>query len=409
MEEISLRELIEILINRKKIICIVTSLALLCSAILSFFVISPKYEAKTILMASNLSNELNNNMATENGNVDSMLNVISKYPSMNIETYRQQVKTPEVLEKTIKDLKLEEKYNIATLANKINLEIIKDTDLITIKVADSDSQTASNIVNKLAENFVLFVSDNAREKATKTSGYLKTQMEIEKDKYDQSLLELKEVLSQPRGAAELELELNAKLEQITSFKIQINELSIRKDALAAAIKVAGKETSKANSLILQPNSNEINSKLPSSINFAFDDSEKVLKIELAEVQTSLDSMKSKLAELQSDIEKLQIEYQEKMHKENVIKQKVDIAQKNYEAFVRKYEEVKVTESSKIGEASITVISKAYPSQQPVSPRKTLNMAISLVLGLMLGVFIAFFQEYWQNSSTNLKLEEKKNQ
>lgn len=408
MEEISLRELIEILISRKKVICIVTILALVCSAILSFFIIDPQYEAKMILMASGATNELGNTQVAESGNIDNMLNFISKYPSMNIETYRQQIKTPEVLKKTIEDLKLEDKYNVKTLADKISLETIKDTNLITIKVEDEDSKLAADIVNKLGENFVLFVSNNASKRSTKTSEYLKEQMEVEKENYDQALLELKEILSKPRGADELELELKAKLEQITNFKTQINELSIKKDALTSAIKVSQSDAGKSSSLMLQPNLSGKESSIPSSINFSLSDSTKVLKIELAEVETSLNSMKSKLAELQNDIEKLQIEYQDKMHKENLAKKKVEIAQKTYETFVTKYEEVKVTESSKIGEASITIVSQAYPSQNPVSPRKALNMAISLVLGLMLGVFIAFFQEYWQNSNTSLELEEKKN-
>jgi len=413
MEEISLRELIEILISRKKIICIVTIFAVACSAIFSFFIIDPKYEAKMILMASGTTNDLGNTQlgntqTAGNGNIDNMLNFISKYPSMNIETYRQQIKTPEVLEKTIKDLKLEDKYNVNTLADKINLETIKDTNLITIKLEDEDPKLAADIVNKLGENFVLFVSNNAGERSAKTSEYLKEQMEVEKKNYDQALLELKEMLSKPRGADELDLELKAKLKQITNFKIQINELSIKKDALTSAIKVSQSDAGESSSLMLQPNLSGKKSSVPSSINFSLSDSTKVLKIELAEVETSLNSMKSKLAELQNDIEKLQIEYQDKMHKENLAKKKVEIAQKNYETFVAKYEEVKVTESSKIGEASITIVSKAYPSSNPVSPRKALNMAISLVLGLMVGIFTAFFQEYWQNSNTSLELEEKKN-
>ena len=102
--------------------------------------------------------------------------------------------------------------------------------------------------------------------------------------------------------------------------------------------------------------------------------------------------------MQADIEKLQIESQDKVHKERLITQKVEIAQKTYEAFVSKYEELRVTESSQVGEASITVISKAYEPQRPIGPRKMLNLAIATVLGLMVGVFYAFFKEYWISSA-----------
>ena len=48
-------------------------------------------------------------------------------------------------------------------------------------------------------------------------------MEKEKEYYDEVLLEQKELLSQPRGASELSLELNAKLKQITEYKNQLKE------------------------------------------------------------------------------------------------------------------------------------------------------------------------------------------
>ncbi len=46
---------------------------------------------------------------------------------------------------------------------------------------------------------------------------------------------------------------------------------------------------------------------------------------------------------------------------------------------------------------ILVASPAVIPQNPVAPRKALNLAIGAVLGLMLGVFTAFFVNYWKNS------------
>lgn len=392
MEEISLRELIEILMKRKKIIILVTVFAVLAAGILSYFILSPQYEAKMILMTSNISEQFQNIEGNSGGNVSKVLDAISQYPSMNLETYRQQIKTPAVMTKTIEDLNLEDEYSIESLASKINLETVKDTDLITIKMQHTDPEKAVKIINKVGENFISVVESNAKERALKTSENIKEQMEVEKKKYDEALVELKEFLSQPRNAAELELELNAKLEQITYFKTQLNELSIRKDALDAAVEIAEKDPNRSNRLIVRQDSTN-----SGAMNLVLDESSNSLKIELAEVEASINSIKNKISEMQKDIEGLQTELQEKKHKESLVEQKVNIAQTTYEAFVKKYEELKVTESSKIGEASITVISKAYPSTKPVAPRKSLNLAISLVLGLMVGVFVAFFQEYWQST------------
>lgn len=401
MEEISLRELLEILVKRKKTIIYITTLAVLITGILNFLVLKPQYEVKMVLMTSNLSEQLRRTGEdlAKSDNVGNILDVISQYPSMNLETYRQQIKTPEVMAKTITDLNLEDEYTVETLAEKISLETVKDTELITIKMQDRDAQKAADIVNKVGENFVSVVSDNAKDRASKASEHIKGQMDMEKEKYDESLLELKEFLSQPRTAQELELEMEAKLKQMTKFKTHLNELDIRKESLESAIEVAGTNSSRIN---IQPMANS-----PQTMNIVTGDAKNMLQIELAEVQGSMESTNKKIAQMQEEIEKLQTELQDKKHKESLIQQKVEIAGTTYESFVKKYEELRVTESSKIGEAGIVVISEAYPNTKPISPRKSLNVAISLVLGFMIGIFVAFFQEYWQATGEDMRLVDDK--
>lgn len=384
IEEISLRELIEILIKRKKLIAIITAAAILIAALFRFFILKPTYEAEMILMASNVSENLTSD-AINTGNLENMLDALSKYPTMNIETYRQQITTPEVMEKTIKDLNLEGEYTIDSLADKIKLETIKDTNLIRIKMENTDPEKAAAIVNRIGENFIKVVSDNIKERATSSSEYVKAQMEKEKENYDEALLEQKELLSQPRGASELSLELNGKLEKITEYKNQLYDLNIRKSALEAAIKTSEATSSRGSSIILNRESG----------NILIDDSTKLLKIELAEVQGAIDKINESIETLQDEIEELQVELQEKKHQEDIVNQKVKLARQTYEAFMRKYEELRVTESAEIGESNITVISRAYPPTKPVGPRKALNLAIATTLGLMTGVFVAFFIEYWK--------------
>lgn len=399
MEEISLRELIEILIKRKKIIIVITVFAVLVSGILSFFILSPQYEVKMILMTSNIGDQTQD--IADNGDVSKMLDTISQYPSMNLETYRQQIKTPEVMQKTIEALELQEEYTIDSLAKKITLETVNDTELITIKMQHTDPKKAAEIVNKVGENFISVVEANLKERVTKTSQDIEKQIAVEKEKYDEALLEQKELLSQPKNADELQLELDAKLEQITNYKIQLNDLSIRKQALQASIEVAEKEPNRTNSLTIRPASDSLG-----TMNLVLDDTEKALRINLGEVEASIESTTNKIAEMQKNIESLRIELQDRIHEERLIQQKVDIAQETYEAFVEKYEELKITESSKIGEASITVMSRAYPSTKPIAPRKALNVAIALVLGVMIGVFVAFFQEYWQSTNKEMEVGEQ---
>ena len=242
MDEISLRELIEILLKRKKEIAIITIIAILAAGFLSFVVMKPTYEAKMILMASGMTDQVNKDIDT--GNVESVLNVMTKYPSMNIETYRQQITAPAVLSKTITDLNLEEEYTVESLASKITLETIQDTQLIAIKNISTDPEKSTNIVNTVGNNFIEFVTQNVKDRATVSSAYLKTQMEVEKQLYDAALLEQKNILSQPRGATEVNQELSAKFKQITDFKVQLNEIEVRKAGLESAIEESNNNNSK---------------------------------------------------------------------------------------------------------------------------------------------------------------------
>ena len=397
MEEIELRELIEILIKGKKTIAIITLVAILIATIFSFVVLSPTYESKMVLMTSNLGSNGNNSTLDPN-NIEDMLDIMSQFPNLNLETYRQQIKSPEVLSKTIEDLDLQDRYTIRGLANKIQLEIVDNTQMITIKVEDTDPQEAALIVNTVGENFIAFVTDMAKESATKTFSYVESQMDIEKAKYEESLLELKELLSQPRGAQELGLELNSAYEQITLYKSELNDLEIKRDALVRAIEESQSYSTDRGSLVAKPN-------LSGNLNISFDDSNKVLAVDLAETEGRIDSTNEQIANLQNHIEEIQVEYQDKKYKEEVVRQKVDISKDTYEAFVAKYEELKVAETAKVGELSISVVSSAYPPTSPVGPRKALNLAISAVLGVMIGVFVVFFKAYWDSSGKDKELKE----
>jgi len=389
-DEISLRELIEALLRQKKLIAIITVVAVLLAGIYSFIILDPTYESRMMLMASNVNSQ-NTEMAV-NGDVDKLLDAMTNIPTMNVESYRQQITTPEVLRKTIDELDLGDIYTIGGLARKIQLETVKDTQLIIIKVEDSDPEMAAAIVNSVGENFIEYVTESTKSRANASSQYVANQMEIEKKNYDDALLEQKELLSQPRSSQEVSMELDVFMSQLTKYKAQKNDLSISREALNAAIDVASSRPGDGSSLTLNQSTGRV----------LLDSSETTLRMELAEVESQLKSIDMMIPELEKRVEELRVEYQEKSHTESLVNQKVSRAKGIYESFLGKYEELRVTESAQIGEASVVVVSRAYAPVNPVGPRKALNMAIGLVLGLMIGVFAAFFIEYWKQSGTDSK-------
>ncbi|MCD5413934.1 MAG: Wzz/FepE/Etk N-terminal domain-containing protein [Clostridiales bacterium] len=418
MEEISLKELIEVLLKRKTIIITITIISILTSGVLSFFVLEPVYESKAVIMVSDFAARVETPEAEDVG-VENILAGLSQFPVLTMETYKQQASSPEVLLAVIEELDLEEEYNVRTLANIISINTIKDTNLISVVVQHNDPEKASEIANVFANKFIVFVSEKTKERSTVASQYIEEQKLIEKQKLDDALIELKDFLAQPEGTSEISKELSAKLGLLTSFKTQIvqnrlslevltkalqetkNQLretpqkftttrSILEDSLLAD--VIRESTGKTSQEIapIQMEAEEMNPiyiELTSRI--------ANISISIVETKTRIDNIDRAINDTQAEIETLQAQLAEKQHEERIINQRVSIAQGIHDSFNRKHEELRVAESAQIGKDSMLVMSRAISGDAPVAPRKALNVAIAAVLGLMMGVFIAFFVEYWK--------------
>ncbi len=442
-DEISLRELIGALLDGWKIITIITIISLLASGIFSFIITDPTYEAETTLMASLATDRLTN-MNIESEDIEGILNSISAYPTMTLQTYKQQIKNPQILIETIEELELsKEDITIDSLTNMISLETMKDTNLIVVKVSNSDKELATKIANTIAQKFTSFITDMAREHASKTSGFINSQLEVEKEKVDQALLDLKVFLAQPRGVEELNKEIQSKQQELNDYKDRLSREEVNyKDALlqkemeekliSAQLKSAKEQlnnTSKKlvtkksileDSLLsdmikessnsttkdiadIEMENEEINPAyitLIESINEYEIDLNKV-KQEKENITYSYKKIKEILSDkidiVKQDVESLQVELAEKEHQEKLILRNVNLAQSIYDSFLEKYEATRVAESTEIGESSINIVSKAITPEKPVAPNKKLNLAIAGVLGVMIGVFVVFFRQYWIGS------------
>ncbi|EOD00099.1 GumC family protein [Caldisalinibacter kiritimatiensis] len=442
-EEISLRELIETLMKGWKLIAIITAISIFISGVFSFFIIEPTYEATTTLMAS-FATEKIVNLQKNSDNIEGILDSISTYPVMTIQTYKEQIKNPKILQNVIDELKLDkEKYSMNTLKDMIELETIKDTNLIAVKVKHTDPELATQIANSVAKNFTEFISDMSRQQASKSSQFLKTQLEVEKEKLDAALVELKQFLSQPKGVDELRREISSKLSELNGYKEQLSReeinyknkmlnLDMQQKTIEATLKQAEEsledtpeklvtkkslvednilsgaveENSDMNTtdlMDIEMSNEQINPTYLTLVKKIND-----YKIKLAEVRQEKENteysynkkveiLNNKIESVKKEVEILQVELAEKEHNQKLIERKVNLAQSTYDAFMKKYEETRITESSEIGDSSILIVSKAVTPELPVAPKKVLNLAIAGVLGVMLGVFIAFFKEYWEKS------------
>jgi uncharacterized protein involved in exopolysaccharide biosynthesis len=108
---------------------------------------------------------------------------------------------------------------------------------------------------------------------------------------------------------------------------------------------------------------------------------------LTVTEKALKILEKEYADKQNEFENSKIEYER-------ISRELSLAQQAYNTYQEMHKEALTATTSELGKTSVIISSYAEASNAPVSPNKTLNMAIGLVLGLMLGVFYAFFKHMW---------------
>jgi capsular polysaccharide biosynthesis protein len=141
MEEIELREVFHILWKRRMMILIITLLATLISALLSFFVIKPKYEATTTLLV---------NKKQSNIPVTAEYNEILANQAL-VKTYNEIIKSRSVTEAVIEKLHLD--MTVDDLDNDIKVNAVNQSQVFSVTVTYKDPHMAVMIANSIADTF----------------------------------------------------------------------------------------------------------------------------------------------------------------------------------------------------------------------------------------------------------------
>lgn len=175
--EIDLQELINIFISRKRFIIFVTFSFILLTAIISFYLLLPVYESQTSLLVL-YGDTKRDTTGYEAGDLKSIITNISKLPDLTINTYVQQIKDPVLLSQVIAKLDLTKQgYTIEKLRDKIEVQAIKDTNIIEIKVRDTNPDLAVNIAKNISNLLLASISRSTEEKMNKVVTFLSEQVD----------------------------------------------------------------------------------------------------------------------------------------------------------------------------------------------------------------------------------------
>ena len=150
MEELDLKELLQIFWEKKLQIILIIAIFAVVGIIYTLTFVTPKYAAKTsLLLATNSSsvNTYSSSITTTDITLNSKL----------VSTYSKLVKSDKVVRTVISNLSLN--MEEATLKKIVSVTAAEDTEFIEISVKNEDPALATKIANEIAKVFI----DNVKE------------------------------------------------------------------------------------------------------------------------------------------------------------------------------------------------------------------------------------------------------
>ncbi|MEW4265835.1 Wzz/FepE/Etk N-terminal domain-containing protein [Priestia megaterium] len=144
-ETMSLKGLFQTLKKRVWLIMLITIIAAILSAVVSFFVITPIYEAKTQILVNQTKSD------------DQLYNSTEVQTNIQlINTYNVIIKSPAILDKVKSELNL--KRSVEDLNSQITVSSATNSQVVEIVVQDSSPHVAAQIANETAKVFQTQIS-----------------------------------------------------------------------------------------------------------------------------------------------------------------------------------------------------------------------------------------------------------
>lgn len=145
MEELDLKELLQIFWEKKTQIILIIAIFAVIGVIYTLAFVTPKYQASTTLLLA--TNSASNKTTTESiTTTDITLN------SKLVSTYSKLVESSKIIRKVISNLSLN--IDEETLKKSISVTAVEDAEMIRIAVKNEDPVLATKIANETATVFI---------------------------------------------------------------------------------------------------------------------------------------------------------------------------------------------------------------------------------------------------------------
>lgn len=435
-------EYISILWKRRWLIVLLVLCAGFLSGVLSILM-KPVYEAKTRICVKDLQSEQLSILAELGG-----------MPKNQIANYVEILKSRTIMQETARSLRLNAdpySQDFEDLQNSLNVLPIQGTDLIEIRVQSTDKSKAVHVANALVDSFIQrnlqgnqqearnareFVDDQINKVYLDLAGSEKRLEAYKKsnhilDPAGESAELIKELSDLDKEASETEValhETNARLEGLKSqlgsekeyitatqtfnenplvieYRQKLADLEV---ALAAALE---KYTDRHPTVIqLKAQIDEIKQEMTkevarvlSSETVSPNPTHQTIYQQILLMQVERLSGEERKKALQNAIKDKEASYQALPQKEmdltRLVREKT-ILENTFITLKNKNQEFRIAERST--RSDIDIIDRAIVPQDPVKPKKTLNVLVAMFIGLFVGSVIALLLEYIDTTIKNVE-------
>ena len=150
MEELDLKELFNMFWSKKVHIGIITAIFVVIGLVYTFFYVTPDYASKTTIILAQSGTKAP--VAGVEGETDVITTNDLTLNQKLVSTYSELIKSKNISGEVIKHLNLNKSES--ALLSSITVSAVKDTDLIQIRVTDSDPNQAKEIAEEIADVFI---------------------------------------------------------------------------------------------------------------------------------------------------------------------------------------------------------------------------------------------------------------
>jgi len=312
---------------------------------------------------------------------------------------------------------------LETLADKIDIEQVRDTRLLTVSVQDEDPVLARAIANTLCKVYIEYNMDVRLEATQRILSWLGDQMGKMKRKLEESeakFLAFKEqekifsITGKEKVHSQKIEEINASYINTRAKRMDVEARIAEMEKLVARDKIVEFQPGFARNELLaslyqqqvllgielkkhqkvykskHPKIVEITTKLEQIRNRFRLELEKVL-LGLRSEHSVLVARGKALQEALEEYEKDALETNKKEAQYAILEREVNTNKELYNMMSAKFKESMISQG--IETANIRLVEPASRPIHPFKPRKKLNILLSIIFGLMTGVGFAFFLEY----------------